>query len=69
MTVTKQIVVGVTVILLSGLLMGTAEVYGDIRANTQHREESNIKIERILDTVTRMEERQKLLMDEYKKGR
>ncbi len=69
MTVTKQIYIGVTVILLSGLLMGTAEVYGDIQANTQHREESSTKIERILDTVTRMEERQKLLMDEYKKGR
>lgn len=40
MAVTKTIYSGVAVILLSGLVMGSVDVYSSVQANTKHGEES-----------------------------
>ncbi len=63
MTVTKQIFSGVAVILLAGLIMGSIDVCGSVRANTEHRLGS--KEDEIYSILLRVEANQKFLMKKY----
>lgn len=63
MTVTKQIFSGVAVILLTGLIMGSVDVYSSVRTNTEHRLDS--KEDEIYSILLRVEANQKFLMKKY----
>lgn len=60
MTVTQTIVSGVAVILIAGLVMGSADVYTQVLANTEHRVSAAEKLDKALDSLARIEERQRL---------
>ncbi len=63
MTVTKTIYSGVAVILLSGLIMGSVDVYSSVQANTEHREES--KEDEMMDLLIEIKANQEFLIKRY----
>ncbi len=63
MAVTKQVFSGVAVILLTGLIMGSVDVYSSVQANTEHR--VNSKENEIYSILLKVEANQKFLMKKY----
>ncbi|CAM0042627.1 hypothetical protein VPHK394_0016 [Vibrio phage K394] len=63
MTVTKTIYSGVAVILLSGLIMGSVDVYSSVQANTEHRESS--KEDEMYELLIEIKTNQEFLIKRY----
>ncbi len=63
MTVTKTIVSGVAVILLSGLIMGSVDVYSSVQSNTKHRLES--KEDKMYELLVEIKTNQEFLIKRY----
>lgn len=63
MTAVKTITSGIAVILLSGLIMGSVDVYSSVQANTEHREES--KEDDMMDLLIEIKANQEFLIKRY----
>lgn len=63
MTAVKTITSGIAVILLSGLIMGSVDVYSSVQANTEHREES--KEDEMMDLLIEIKANQEFLIKRY----
>lgn len=63
MTAVKTIFSGVAVILLSGLIMGSVDVYSSVQANTEHREGS--KEDEMYEILIEIKANQEFLIKRY----
>lgn len=68
--ITKQIIVGVTIAVISASAMGVKSIYDDVQANTKYRMESlelSSRIEENHQILVRLEANQKFLLKKYDK--
>lgn len=63
MTVTKTTLSGVAVILISGMVMGSVDVYSSVKANTKHRLES--KEDKMYELLVEIKANQEFLIKRY----
>lgn len=63
MTAVKTITSGVAVIILSGLIMGSVDVYSSVKANTEHRESS--KEDEMYELLIEIKTNQEFLIKRY----